>query len=338
MTPALAWCSTTLRLAWPGAAVPAVIGLAAAFVSEHYGGPLLLYALFFGMTFHFLAEDKRCTQGIEFCSKTLLRIGVGLLGARITLEQIAALGAGTVAIVMAAVISTILLGCVLARASRRPITEGILSGGAVAICGATAALAIAAVLPQNRDGERHTLMIVVGVTTLSTLAMVAYPLIAGMLGLDAHASGIFLGGAIHDVAQVVGAGYLISDQTGDTATVVKLARVLCLVPVVFVLSFLYVRASRGARQGRAEGGRAVPWFLYVFVALVLANSAGMFPEAAQATLDATSRACLVLAIAALGVKTSLRALAGLGWRPVLMLLGESIWIALFVLGGLRIMR
>jgi uncharacterized integral membrane protein (TIGR00698 family) len=334
VTPALAWCSARLRPAWPGIAVPAVIALAAAFVSEHYGGPPLLYALFFGISFHFLAEDERCKPGIDFCGSVLLRVGVALLGARVTVTQIASLGLEPIVIVAAAVVSTILLGWLLAKRCGRPAAEGILSGGAVAICGASAALAIAAVLPQNRDNERHALLIVVGVTTLSTAAMILYPLVAAWLELDPRAAGVFIGGSIHDVAQVVGAGYVISDETGDVATVVKLARVLCLVPVVFVLALAYGARRTGSEGSAHPGSPLVPWFLYGFVALVIANSAGMLSPSAQDTLGAASRACLVLAIAALGVKTSFQALATLGWRPVLMLAAESAWIALFVLGAL----
>ena len=99
---------------------------------------------------------------------------------------------------------------------------GVLSGGAVAICGASAALAIASVLPRNDTRERDTILTVVSVTALSTLAMILYPVFATSIGLDHKQAGIFIGGTIHDVAQVVGAGYTISNETGDIATYVKL--------------------------------------------------------------------------------------------------------------------
>jgi uncharacterized integral membrane protein (TIGR00698 family) len=330
-----AWSPTALLRMWPGIAIAAVIALAASFISSSYGGPQLLFALFLGLVFHFLSDDPRCRPGIDFCSKTVLRIGVALLGARITLPQVASLGATTIALVIAAVLSTIACGLLLARVLRRPLQEGILSGGAVGICGASAALAIAAVLPQTRENERFTLLTVVGVTALSTLAMIVYPLLVQLAGLDATASGIFIGGTIHDVAQVVGAGYLVSNHTGDIATVVKLTRVACLVPVVLVLCVLF---HTRARSTEFDLPPLVPVFLIGFVLIMVANTYGLIAPAALTHINALSRACLVTAIAALGVKTSLQALGQLGWRPVALLVGETVWIALLVLLGVLIMR
>ena len=144
---------------------------------------------------------------------------------------------------------------------------GVLSGGAVAICGASAALAIASVLPRDENRERDTILTVVSVTALSTLAMILYPVFATSIGLDHKQAGIFIGGTIHDVAQVVGAGYTISNETGDIATYVKLLRVAMLLPAVFAISFLFARNG-----GDGEGARpTLPLFLVGFAALVLAQ-------------------------------------------------------------------
>jgi uncharacterized integral membrane protein (TIGR00698 family) len=329
------WHLATVRKIWPGIAIAVVIALAASFVSVTYGGPVLLYALFFGLAFHFLIEDPTCRPGVEFCSKTLLRTGVALLGAKITFAQIASIGVVPIALVISGLITTIVFGWALARRLGRPTTEGILSGGAVAICGASAAMAISAVLPQTKENEKFTLLTVVGVTTLSTLAMILYPLLVKVLGLDSTAAGVFLGGTIHDVAQVVGAGYLISSHAGDVATFTKLTRVACLVPVVLGLSIAF-----NTRNGKTESSSPalIPFFLIAFVWLMIANSYGFIPHQAADWLGSISRACLVMAIAALGVKTSFQSLASLGWRPVLMLVAESVWIALFVLVALLLRR
>jgi uncharacterized integral membrane protein (TIGR00698 family) len=329
------WHPAALRRNWPGVAICIAVALSATFVSTAYGGPQLLYALFFGLAFHFLSLDPVCRPGIEFCSKTLLRTGVALLGARITFGQVTAMGMRPIVIVLLAVASTILFGCLLARLLGRTRSEGLLSGGAVGICGASAALAISAVLPQNKENEQFTLLTVVGVTTLSTLAMILYPLLVHFFGLDATAAGIFIGGTIHDVAQVVGAGYLVSNHTGDVATLVKLTRVACLVPVVVMVSIMY-RSRDGVTE--FDTPPLVPFFLIGFIWLLLANSFHLIPQAASTWINTASRACLVIAIAALGVKTSFQSLASLGWRPVLMLAGETVWIALLVLAALTIIR
>lgn len=319
----------------PGIALSCVIAMAATLVSTLHGGPQFLYALFFGVGFHYLSHDANTRPGIEFCSRTVLRLGVGLLGARITASQIAGLGWSTAAIVIAAVVTTLLCGVLLGRRLGMNRAQAVLSGGAVAICGASAALAISAVLPRNKDSERFTLMVVVTVTVLSTLAMVIYPLVAKLLHLPPELAGLFLGGTIHDVAQVVGAGYMLNQETGDYATIVKLFRVSMLAVVVVVVSSLFKRQREASESTSADAKQPlVPWFLWVFVGLVIINSMGGVPAAVQTGLNDVSRACLVVAIAALGVKTSFRQLARAGWRPFVLLLVETLWMAAFVLAAI----
>lgn len=323
-SPARPWLLHARSL-WPGLALPLLIMLAATFLSEHYGGPQLLYALLFGLAFHFLYQDARCKPGIEFCARTLLRIGVALLGARITLAQIGQLGIGPLATAVIAIASAIALGAWLARRLGLSTDFGLLCGAAVSICGASAALAVAAVMPKTQDNERHTLLTVVGVTGLSTLAMVSYPLLARLLRLDDAGAGIFLGGTIHDVAQVVGAGLMMSHETGDVAVIVKLFRVTLLVPVVAVLAWYWRRRSSGTGDA---GPRTplLPFFLVGFMALVLANSLGVVTPRINEALGQVSRICLVVAIAALGIKTSFEELVKLGWRPMALMLAETLWL------------
>jgi uncharacterized integral membrane protein (TIGR00698 family) len=331
-----------LRSLLPGSALCAVIALAATFVATLHGGPQFLYALFFGIAFHYLSHDAATRPGVEFCARTVLRVGVGLLGARITADQIASLGWTTAAIVIVAVVTTIVCGAWLGRRLGLTRAQSVLSGGAVAICGASAALAISAVLPRDKDGERFTLMVVVSVTVLSTLAMVAYPLLARVLELPPQLAGLFLGGTIHDVAQVVGAGYTLGQETGDYATVVKLFRVSMLAVVVVVIAAAFKvereRASGLPRADRKPRQALVPWFLWLFVGLVIANSLGVVPAGVQHDMSEASRGCLVLAIAALGVKTSFAQLARAGWKPLLVLLAETLWMAGLVLAAVLMVR
>jgi uncharacterized integral membrane protein (TIGR00698 family) len=288
----------------------------------------MLFALLFGMAFHFLHEEGRCVAGIEFASRTILRIGVALLGARITATQIASLGAIPVLMVIVAVSTTIFLGWLAARWLGLSRTFGLLSGGSVAICGASAALAIASVLPAHRNSERDTILVVVAVTALSTLVMILYPMLVAALEMDNARAGIFLGGTIHDVAQVVGAGYMVSPLTGDIATYVKLLRVAMLLPVVFILAAFVSRGARGRDEYRPP---LLPAFLLGFAALVAVNSLGLLVPAVTGALTEVSRWFLVAAIAALGMKTSFRDLVRGGWRTVGLIVAETVWIALLVL-------
>jgi len=319
-----------IHAVYPGVLVAGTIALASTWLAQHYTAPVMLFALLFGMAFHFLHEEGRCVAGIEFSSRSVLRVGVGLLGVRITLGQIGSLGAWPVATVIVGVATTIVFGLLLARRLRLSSMFGVLSGGAVAICGASAALAISSVLPQDEAKERDTILTVVSVTALSTLAMILYPVFATSIGLDHKQAGVFIGGTIHDVAQVVGAGYTISNETGDIATYVKLLRVAMLLPAVVAISFVFAR-------GGGEGPRpTLPVFLIGFAVLVVVNSLGVLPQALISLANDVSRWCLVAAIAALGMKTSFKALFAVGWRPIGLMVSETFWIAALVLFSVRI--
>jgi uncharacterized integral membrane protein (TIGR00698 family) len=325
------------RTLFPGVLASVVVAAAATFLSQHYGAPVMLFALLLGLAMNFLSGDGPCAPGIEFTARQVLRIGVALLGLRITLAQIAELGVAPVGIVIVSVALTIGLSMLAARAMGFNTLFGLLSGGATAICGASAAMALAAALPAHPQKERATLFTVVGVSALSTLAMIAYPMLARAFGLDERAAGIFIGGTIHDVAQVVGAGYSLSHQTGDVATFVKLLRVAMLLPVIVFAVLLTQR--RAAQQGSeaAAGPRPplLPGFVVGFALLVGLASTGWLPPAVTAFGNDVSRWCLVAAIAAIGMKTQLKELAAVGWKPVVLMVGETVFLLLLVLALLR---
>lgn len=311
----------------PGLAVALVVAAAATFLSEHYTAPVMLYALLLGMGFNFLTENERTRPGIELASKALLRTGVALLGLRIGWAQVTALGVGPLLTVVGLVVGTIVVAVVMARAMGFNPLFGFLSGGATAICGASAALALSAALPAHERKEQATLFTVIGVSLFSTLAMIAYPVIAHATGLDARQSGVFIGATIHDVAQVVGAGYAISPEAGDTATIVKLLRVAMLLPVILI-------AGQITRSSAAPGTvrpPVLPWFVVAFAALVVLNSVVALPRAVLAGGNALSGWCLVASIAAIGMKTHLGDIVKVGFRPVVLMLLETALLAGMVL-------
>lgn len=309
-----------------------VVAIAAVFLSEHYGAPTMLFALLLGVALNFLSDHERCTQGIEFAAQKVLRLGVSLLGLRISFEAVSALGLGPVILVIAGVVLTMGLGFILTRSMRTNCAFGCLTGGAVAICGASAAMALSSVLPRGENHERDTIFTVVTVTAFSTIAMVVYPIIAGMVGFDEQQTGIFLGATIHDVAQVVGAGYSVSDSTGDIATIVKLLRVAMLLPVV--LGVMLVVRYRFKKQQTGEAKLPFPWFVLGFVVLVALNSSIALPEMVTVPLIDLSRWCIITAVAALGMKTSFGKLVQVGWMPVMIVFIETAFIALLALGAI----
>ena len=318
---------------YPGLLAALVVAIAASFLGQHYGAPVMLFALLLGIVMNFLSQEGPCKAGIELAARLVLRIGVALLGLRITAGQLASLGWEPVLLVVCSVALTIGMGIVAARLMGFNPFFGFLSGGAVGICGASAAMAISAALPAHPLRERATLFTVISVSVLSTLAMIVYPLVARMLDLSPAAAGVFLGATIHDVAQVVGAGYAMSPATGDVATVVKLLRVGMLLPVIVCASWL---ARRRGEHTTAERPPMLPGFAVAFLALVFINSAGLLPRAVTAWGNDASRWCLVMAIAAIGMKTQIRDIVSVGWRPVALMVLETVLLAAFVLAWLCI--
>jgi uncharacterized integral membrane protein (TIGR00698 family) len=320
-----------IHAAAPGLAVSAVVAIAATFLSVHYRASAMLFALLLGMALNFLTEEGQCRQGIQVASSHVLRIGVALLGLKITVGQVVALGWSTAALVVVAVVATVFVGILLARSMKLTNSFGTLTGGAVAICGVSAALAIASILPKHPHAERDASFTAIGVTALSTIAMIVYPVIVGAFGLNPHDAGIFLGGTIHDVAQVVGAGYSVSQDAGDTATIVKLLRVAMLLPVCVAIGVaLHVRGNQAARSAPL-----LPWFAVVFAILVVVNSAGFIPAPVADFGNEVSRWFLVTAIAAIGMKTSIKSLVAMGLKPVMLVVLETLFLAALVMAAIH---
>lgn len=323
---------------WRGFMVSVVVAAAAQFLSEHYGAPAMLMALLLGIAFHFLAEDSGgvCKAGIEFTARTVLRFGVALLGARISIELMVGLGPQLISVVVLGVIGTILFGLLMSRLLGRGWRFGLLTGGSVAICGASAAMAIAAVLPKNEHSERNLIFTVLSVTVLSTLAMIVYPILTEAFDFNDEVSGVFLGGTIHDVAQVVGAGFSVSDETGEVATMVKLIRVAMLAPVVLIISIMVRRFAEDTQTG-GKRPPILPSFVIGFLIFATLNSLGMIPATLVDAMSSLSRWALLVSIAAVGMKTSLKRILDVGGQAIAMIVIETVFIALFVLAGVLLL-
>lgn len=332
------WHPSTLRaiggLIGPGVAATLIVALAATYLSDHYHAPPVIFALLLGMALNQLSAEARYAPGINMSARTLLRISVALLGLRITFGQIGALGWSTAAMVVVTVPLTIAFGWALAKAVKLDGRYGVLSGGAVGICGASAAMAIAVAWPR-KDSERDTVVVIACITTYSTIAMVVYPAVIAHLHLDPLQTGRFLGGSIHDVAQVVAAGYASSPQAGDSATIVKLMRVAMLLPVVLVITLAAARGM-GREQPEHKKVALLPGFLIAFIVLAAMNGFALVAKPIAAALTETSKWLLVISVAALGMKTSLREMLAVGTTAIALIAAETIFLALLVLGWIML--
>ncbi len=297
----------------PGLAVVGAATLAAGFLADRYGAPLTLMALLIGLALNFLSADKRLHPGLGFASRDLLRWGIVLVGARVTFGQIAALGLEALAAIVVLVALTIGAGVLIARRMGFDRWFGMLAGGAVAICGASAALAVATTLGQRRISQAQLTLVLIGISAMSAAAMVVYPILAHALGMSDAQAGFLLGAAIHDVAQAIGAGYSYSDPAGQVATIVKLTRVALLAPALAVIAMFLPKSERGG------AGQGVPWFVVGFFAVAAVNSFGVIPAPAVHVAEAAAAALLAAAVAATAMRSPLPQLLKAGARPLIVI-------------------
>ena len=195
---------------------------------------------------------------------------------------------------------------------------------------------MSSVLPQDEESERSLAVVIAVVTLMATIAMIFYPLLVAALDLTPQDMGVILGGTIHDVAQVVAAGKAISPKVGELATFVKLMRVAMLLPIVMGV---YVWLGRGAKHvpGSAKI-QYLPGFLVAFFVFAAINSLGYVPAQVSAIGSTTSHYFLVIAITAIGVKTDLRSVLDVGWRPFALIVAETLAMLAVVLGGVLLMH
>ena len=321
----------------PGLALVALLAVAAWLISDVFGGSALLYGVLLGLLAHPLVSSEGAlthpwVSGAGLAANQLLKLGVALLGARITLDQLLALGWEPLLLVLCAIPLVLRAGVAAARLLGERRDLGLLTGGSVAICGASAALAVAAVLPQNDHNRRSLALVIIAVTVLSLAAMLIYPVLAHWLGLSGDEAGLLLGGSIHNVPQAVAAGFIHGQAAGETATFVKLLRVAMLVPVVMVLAAMLRSGNSNPGGGRKA---LLPWFLWGFLVLVGLNSLGLIGRQLAGWLETGSDALLLTALVAIGLQSSIGDLRSTGWRPLVLMLTETLlllgMVLLFVL-------
>lgn len=324
----------------PGVAAAATIALSARLLSEWLGtalfdlgkspvSPVMLAVLAGVAVRSATGVTPRLDAGIALAATWLLRIGLALIGLRLTLAGLGSLGLRVLPVVAGCVTVAWLAIPTIARAFglRGPLVTLLTVG--TSICGCTAIMAVAPVTRARAEevGYAVTVVVIVGLA-----GMLIYPALGHQLfGTDATAAGVFLGAAIHDTSQVMGAGLLYSGQymapeALDAATVTKLMRNLLLVLVVPVLAAAYARSGGGPAAGRP--GRLVPGFVIAFLALVVLRSlgdawAGDAPALAARSWQPglhlagqASELLLTVGMAAVGLTVDLGQLRRVGWRPL----------------------
>ena len=306
---------TVLREYFPGLVVVAIGAAAATWFSEHYGMPVILAGLLLGLAMNFVSANPKVYDGLDLAATSGLRWGIVLLGTQVTVMQIGEVGPLAFAGLVAVMTLTIAAGLIGARIAGLGRYAGLLGGGATAICGASAALAIYALIGKKRLDHEYFTLTLVGVALASAIAMSTYPLIADALNFTDRQAGFLMGAAVHDVAQALGGGYSFSQEAGEVATIVKLSRVALLAPVVALIG-LYIGSADGKPKSLAAKLK-LPWFILAFFALVAFNSLVTVPPFVQQYGLIASKALLLFAVTATAMRSRLEALLDHGWTAML---------------------
>lgn len=317
---------------FPGLAACGVAAAAAAWLSDHYGFPIILLGLLIGLSLNFIAHDPRTHRGLDFAARTCLRLGIVALGLQVTLSQIGSLGAAPFVGLLAVMLLAFLAAMLGAWMSGQSGYAGLLAGGATAICGASAALALYSVIGKDRLSQTQFALTLVSISLASTLAMSVYPTLAAELQLSDRAAGFLIGASIQDVAQAIGGGYAFSDEAGAYATIVKLARVALLAPIV-ALATVYLGSQTAGQAAPIWRRLTLPWFITAFLAVLVINSMITIPPALSSAALSGSKALLLLAVTATAMRSRLDLLMQMGWRatvPVATAAVASFFSALLV--------
>ena len=323
-----------IKSLYPGLAICLLCTVVAFTMANQYAIPLMLAALLIGLALNSLFAASTLQPGIAFGAHNVLYGAVAILGIKIDFHHFAGAGLTGALIALATLILTGLLGLVICRLLGIDKPLAALISGAVAVCGVSAAAAISCVLPERENRDRDLMLVIAGVTVLSTIAMIFYPMIALWTGMNEREAGTFFGATIHNVSQVVGAGYTISGPTGDFATFVKLVRVSALILVVLSIGYMFAK-SDPKTQRRARD--YFPPFIIIFFALALLRTFADLPAQIVDLGSQLAELGLVFSLAAIGIKTKMTDIVAVGPRPLIAMIsisGLMIIIAMLAIFGI----
>lgn len=266
--------------------------------------------------------------GIEFCSKKILRLGIILYGFRLTFQDVLVVGMPAICIDALMVAGTIALGIVAGRLLKIDRSIALLTACGSGICGAAAVLGVdGAIRPQ----PYKTAVSVATVVIFGTLSMFLYPIMyrLGLPGLSPEEMGLYTGATVHEVAHVVGAGNAMGAAVCDTAVIVKMIRVIMLVPVLLIIAYGVSRGWGGETREKAKRKVSIPWFAVLFLVVIGVNSFQWLPAPVTDGINTFDTFLLTMAMTALGTETSIDKFKRAGFKPFLLAAILYVWL----LGG-----
>ena len=299
--------------------------------------PVMLLAIIIGLCLHSFNANNALKDGINWCARGLLYAGVALMGLRIDFADLSQAGLIAPALVLLTLIGTFYGGFLIARALGQTKDFSILMSGAVAICGISAAAAICAALDDCESRNEELAITVGGITVLSTVTMIAYPIISHFLNLSNLGSGILMGGGIHNVSQAVGAGYAISPEAGDMSVLLKLLRVSMLLPIIIIVSVMWGKNAATPYPSLSAKIKAnSPPFLIIFLILATLSCFNLVPTTITKIGNEAAHWALVVSLVAIGIKTDMRQVLTIGAKPLIAMTLITIIMAGMLLIGVHL--
>ena len=291
---------------------------------------ILIGILFANTLGRYLPEQWR--SGLKFCSKRILRIGIIFFGFRLTLNDVAQVGLSAVALDAIIVCSTLGLGILVAKWLKMDKETTLLTSSGSAICGAAAVLGAETTLKSE---AYKTAVAVSTVVLFGTLSMFLYPLLYrnGFFPLSPREMGLYTGSTVHEVAHVVGASNAMGKDVAEVAVIVKMIRVIMLVPVLLCFSWFARSSSKTTTSGQRK--LVIPWFAILFLCAIALNTLLALTPAVTAPIQTIDNFALTMAMTALGCETTLDKFRQAGWRPFVLALVLYVWL---VLGGFLVVK
>ncbi|MGZ5242869.1 MAG: YeiH family protein [Bacteroidia bacterium] len=319
---------------WAGVVFVMVLALAATYLStipflQNLSISPLIVGILLGMILGNSIRQKfpeKWSSGIVFSAKKLLRLAIILYGFRITFQQIGAVGFSGMLADVIMLSSTFLIGAYVGIKWLKIDRDiALLTASGASVCGAAAVLATEPVLKSE---PYKTTIAVATVVLFGTLAMFLYPVLykLGLFQLNADEMGIYIGATVHEVAQVVASGNAISPETADTAVIVKMTRVMLLVPLLLLLSIYVSRQKSFGAEASGKTKIRIPWFAVAFIGVSAFNSLSLLPINVVSSINIFDTFLLTMAMTALGLETRFSKFKQTGGKPVLLALIMFVWL------------
>lgn len=285
----------------------------------------LIIAIILGILINnFVSIPSFLCEGITFSSKKILRLAVILLGFKLSLLEVSQIGEKGFILVTIVSTATILFAVWLGKKFGLERNLALLIGAGSSICGASA---VAAVAPVIKGEEKDVTFAIATVTIFGTIAMFLYPLFYRFLQIPDFIYAVWAGSSIHEVGQVVAAGFAAGDQAGQFAILIKLTRVLLVIPAAIILGVTQIQHEKSNAQGISK--LTIPWFVFGFLAVVIINSVNIIPCNISHSLIAIDSFLLTVAMAGLGLETNMGKMRKVGMKPFYVGLITSIFISGF---------